>query len=116
MHQIVEVSKADASSRRRRLRRRYDAAKRPGDARNAGVMTSRTISRVGRPPLWTGFALSAFFLILHPGPMAAADDPRPAVGDLAPDFTLESSDGESLTLSSMRGQQKVLLVFFRGTW
>lgn len=33
-------------------------------------------------------------------------------GDLAPDFTLPSQHGESITLSSMRAETPVLLVFF----
>jgi peroxiredoxin len=37
--------------------------------------------------------------------------PLPAIGSLAPDFTLPSTAGTSVTLSSLRGQ-KVLLAFF----
>ena len=33
------------------------------------------------------------------------------VGDMAPDFTLPGSDGET-TLSSFRGEQNVVLAFF----
>lgn len=55
-------------------------------------------------------------LVLSASAAPAADGARPAVGDEAPDFSLPSSDGETVTLSSMRGQKKVLLVFFRGTW
>jgi len=36
----------------------------------------------------------------------------PAVGEQAPDFTLKSTSGESVTLSSFRGKQPVLLAFF----
>lgn len=36
----------------------------------------------------------------------------PAVGDLAPDFTLESTAGQPVTLSSFRGRKNVLLAFF----
>ena len=36
----------------------------------------------------------------------------PAVGTVAPDFTLSSTSGEKVTLSSFRGQQPVLLAFF----
>ena len=37
----------------------------------------------------------------------------PAVGDLAPDFTLPGTpEGESVTLSSFRGSQHVLLAFY----
>ena len=36
----------------------------------------------------------------------------PQVGDLAPDFTLPSTGGESVTLSSYRGHKLVVLVFY----
>lgn len=36
----------------------------------------------------------------------------PATGSAAPDFTLASTSGESVTLSSFRGKQPVLLAFF----
>lgn len=36
----------------------------------------------------------------------------PMVGELAPDFTLPSTSGERVTLSSFRGSQNVLLAFF----
>jgi peroxiredoxin len=38
------------------------------------------------------------------------------VGDLAPDFSLESYDDGIITLSSYRGQKDVVLVFYRGWW
>ncbi len=38
--------------------------------------------------------------------------PRPAVGTDAPDFTLPSTSGQSVTLSSFRGTHHVLLAFF----
>ena len=36
----------------------------------------------------------------------------PAIGQAAPDFTLPSTSGESVRLSSFRGQANVLLAFF----
>lgn len=36
----------------------------------------------------------------------------PAVGDLAPDFTIDTTAGEKFTLSSKRGESAVLLAFF----
>jgi peroxiredoxin len=36
----------------------------------------------------------------------------PAVGEEAPDFTLPSTSGQNVTLSSFRGKQNVLLAFF----
>ncbi len=43
---------------------------------------------------------------------AAANSHVPAVGEVAPDFTLASTAGETVTLSSFRGKQNVLLAFF----
>ncbi len=39
-----------------------------------------------------------------------------AVGDEAPDFTLEDQDGRKLTLSAERGKRPIVLVFYRGYW
>jgi mycoredoxin-dependent peroxiredoxin len=36
----------------------------------------------------------------------------PAIGSIAPDFTLPSTSGSSVVLSAFRGQQNVLLAFF----
>lgn len=44
------------------------------------------------------------------------DTVRVAVGTLAPDFTLESKDGGTVTLSQFRGKKAVVLVFYRGHW
>ncbi len=41
---------------------------------------------------------------------------RVTVGHSAPDFTLASKDGASVTLSSFRGRRNVVLVFYRGHW
>jgi peroxiredoxin (alkyl hydroperoxide reductase subunit C) len=40
----------------------------------------------------------------------------PKVGQLAPDFTLESHLGEKVRLSSYRGEKNVALVFFPLAW
>ena len=55
------------------------------------------------------------------GPKDGADLPpadltRVKVGEAAPDFTLSNQDGQPVTLSSYRGQQPVVLVFYRGYW
>lgn len=39
-----------------------------------------------------------------------------AVGDAAPDFTLEDQNGKRVTLSDARGKNPVVLVFYRGYW
>jgi len=41
---------------------------------------------------------------------------RVKVGNMAPDFTLESKDGQPVTLSSYRDKKSVILVFYRGHW
>ena len=41
---------------------------------------------------------------------------RVAVGNAAPDFTLESKDGGTVTLSTFRDRKNVVLVFYRGHW
>ena len=38
------------------------------------------------------------------------------VGEMAPDFTLEDQNRNSVTLSSGRGKHPVVLVFYRGNW
>ena len=38
------------------------------------------------------------------------------VGDAAPDFTLESADGRSFTLSEILKKHPVFLFSIRGTW
>jgi peroxiredoxin len=39
-----------------------------------------------------------------------------AVGDIAPDFTLKDQNGKDVTLSSFRGEQNVVLVFYPFTF
>jgi cytochrome oxidase Cu insertion factor (SCO1/SenC/PrrC family) len=41
---------------------------------------------------------------------------RVKIGQPAPDFTLEDSDGKPITLSDFRGKKSVVLVFYRGYW
>lgn len=51
---------------------------------------------------------------------AAAETPSQAdrieVGQEAPAFSLASSDGETYSLSDLRGEKNLVLVFFRGSW
>jgi len=44
--------------------------------------------------------------------------PRPtvAVGDTAPDFTLQDASYKKVSLAASRGQRPVVLVFYRGYW
>jgi cytochrome oxidase Cu insertion factor (SCO1/SenC/PrrC family) len=39
-----------------------------------------------------------------------------AVGEIAPDFTLEDQNGNKVTLSEARGKSAVVVVFYRGYW
>ena len=41
---------------------------------------------------------------------------RVAVGEQAPDFSLSTTDGATLSLASLQGDKPVVLTFFRGTW
>ena len=42
--------------------------------------------------------------------------PVPVATELAPDFTLPSIQGSEYTLSDFRGEQPVLVVFYRAYW
>jgi peroxiredoxin Q/BCP len=53
----------------------------------------------------TGSLLSALLLA---SPLAAALE----VGDKAPDFSLQGSDGETYTLSQFLGEKPVVIAFF----
>jgi cytochrome oxidase Cu insertion factor (SCO1/SenC/PrrC family) len=46
----------------------------------------------------------------------ATDLDRVKVGQPAPDFTLEDSDGTKISLADYRGKKNVVLVFYRGHW
>ena len=54
------------------------------------------------------FTIACAFALVA-GPAAAADL---KVGDMAPDFTLQATDGKTYTLSSFRGKQAVVLAWF----
>ena len=48
--------------------------------------------------------------------LAPTDLNRVKVGQPAPDFSLEGSDGKPVVLSDFRGKKSVVLVFYRGYW
>ena len=48
--------------------------------------------------------------------LPSVDLERVAVGSPAPDFSLQTISGDTLTLSSFRGDRNVVLVFYRGHW
>ena len=52
----------------------------------------------------------------EPTTQPATDLNRVKVGQAAPDFTLEDSDGKALSLADFRGKKSVVLVFYRGYW
>tara|TARA_B000000460_G_scaffold212942_1_gene161243 strand:- start:1752 stop:1973 length:222 start_codon:yes stop_codon:yes gene_type:complete len=61
--------------------------------------------------------LSILLLVLTPILIGAMPQTsRVVVGDEAIDFTLQSIDGSTLNLRDQRGEQAVILVFFRGAW
>lgn len=84
--------------------------------------------RRARPALaWVAFAALAATMpalaqqapVLGPrdgAGLAPLDTGRVTIGSLAPDFTLETKDGGTLTLSQLRGRKDVVLVFYRGHW
>ena len=49
-------------------------------------------------------------------PIQASAQTRISVGQQAPGFALDSSRGDQYDLSSLKGDKKLLLVFYRGTW
>ena len=56
-------------------------------------------------------------LIAQVPPSFAQNRTSPVVvGEIAPDFTLESHQGTRITLSEPRGKSPVVLVFYRGYW
>ncbi|MDT8368591.1 MAG: hypothetical protein RQ745_05255 [Longimicrobiales bacterium] len=64
---------------------------------------------------------SAADRVVRLGPVDGFDLPRAdleriAVGDHAPDFTLVSYRGDTLTLSENLGEREIVLVFYRGHW
>jgi peroxiredoxin len=48
--------------------------------------------------------------------LAPTDLNRIKVGQPAPDFSLEDTDGKVITLSDFRSKKTVVLVFYRGYW
>jgi cytochrome oxidase Cu insertion factor (SCO1/SenC/PrrC family) len=48
--------------------------------------------------------------------LAPTDLNRIKVGQAAPDFALQDTDGKAITLSDFRGKKSVVLGFYRGYW
>ena len=49
------------------------------------------------------------------GDLKPRDSPL-AVGEAAPDFTLDDQNNQKVTLSAARGTMPTVLVFYRGYW
>lgn len=52
----------------------------------------------------------------HGRDLPPADLNRVQVGQPAPDFTLETAEGNPVMLSDFRERKRVVLVFYRGHW
>ena len=50
--------------------------------------------------------------LLALGPLFASAETRLKVGDMAPDFTLNSTAGKPVRLSDYRGKKNVVLAFY----
>jgi cytochrome oxidase Cu insertion factor (SCO1/SenC/PrrC family) len=61
--------------------------------------------------------LFPLLLLAAGAPQAAEPRTTPvAVGETAPDFTLQDQNGQTVKLSASSGQRPVVLVFYRGSW
>lgn len=70
-----------------------------------------------RPGLSGAAAVALFVLLIGTAAAATGQQAeRVAVGDTAIDFTMQSIDGETYTLSDLRGEKNAIVIFFRGTW
>ena len=75
------------------------------------------MSRIFLIAAWVWVGLVSTPAVAQLGPKGSATDINLVkVGQSAPDFTLESSDGEAITLADYRGKKSVVLVFYRGRW
>ena len=57
-------------------------------------------------------SVTLIWLVVTPLCLAQAWAQAPAVGDVAPEFTLQASDGRTYTLSEFAGKQAVVLAWF----
>ena len=69
--------------------------------------------------------LAVMISMLTSASLLAADTPPPAIakrgapvalGDMAPDFTLEDQDGRAVALSAEWKKRPLVLIFYRGYW
>ncbi len=59
--------------------------------------------------------MKGLFLVMGFLSLAAAGS-VPKVGDSAPQFSLPSAGGNTVSLSDYAGKSKLVLVFYRGYW
>jgi peroxiredoxin Q/BCP len=58
------------------------------------------------------FVVSCLLVLLAAAAAGARQMPGPQVGDLAPDFSLQGSDGRTYTLAQFRGLRPVVIAWF----
>ncbi|MBN1285437.1 MAG: TlpA family protein disulfide reductase [Anaerolineae bacterium] len=63
---------------------------------------------------WAAIVIALILVGVLALALVEANRPHPEVGSLAPDFTLETLDGATITLSALRG--KVVLINFWASW
>lgn len=78
-------------------------------------MSFRSIAALVALSFGITHASIAQHLVSHPGEKEKRAQPV-AVGEEAPDFTLEDIQGNQVTLSATRGKTPTVLVFYRGYW
>lgn len=61
---------------------------------------------------WIAYVALVWIALPCLGWPLAARSAEPAVGDMAPDFSLEASDGKTYALSELRGEQAVVVAWF----
>ncbi len=74
------------------------------------------MTRTLRSLTFSALAVAAMFCAVTSQADDAKEMARVEVGQEAPDFTLPDPAGTDFTLSALRGEKNVLMVFFRGAW
>jgi cytochrome oxidase Cu insertion factor (SCO1/SenC/PrrC family) len=79
-------------------------------------MKARLLAALGLSVFLAGATAFAQLGPKEPTTQPATDLNRVKVGQPAPDFTLEDSDGKALSLADFHGKKSLVLVFYRGYW
>jgi cytochrome oxidase Cu insertion factor (SCO1/SenC/PrrC family) len=79
-------------------------------------MKARLLAALSLSIFLAGAAAFAQLSPKEPTTQPATDLNRVKVGQAAPDFALEDSDGKAISLSDFRAKKSVVLVFYRGYW